>query len=186
MSKETKLHLGCGDKYIPGFIHIDYADYEHIDYRQSIVDLSMYKDDSVQLIYCCHALEYFNRHEVKDVLAEWHRVLKKGGILRLAVPNFEAMVKVYLKYNDLDHQGILGPLYGKWQNDNIKETLYHKTTYDFNSLSKLLMSANFSDIVRYDVDDTIHKDFDDYSQAYVPHMDKENGILISLNVEAIK
>ena len=28
--------------------------------------------------------------------------------------------------------------------------------------------------------------FDDYSQAYVPHMDKEHGTLISLNVEAEK
>ncbi|RPJ57790.1 MAG: methyltransferase, partial [Dehalococcoidia bacterium] len=26
----------------------------------------------------------------------------------------------------------------------------------------------------------------DYSQAYIPHMDKENGILISLNVEATR
>ena len=33
---------------------------------------------------------------------------------------------------------------------------------------------------------TGHKDYDDYSQAYVPHMDKENGLLISLNVEATK
>ena len=32
----------------------------------------------------------------------------------------------------------------------------------------------------------IHIDYDDYSQAYYPHMDKDNGILISLNVEAIK
>jgi len=27
---------------------------------------------------------------------------------------------------------------------------------------------------------------DDHSQAYLPHMDKENGILISLNIEATK
>ena len=30
------------------------------------------------------------------------------------------------------------------------------------------------------------KDYDDYSQAYIPHMDKERGILISLNVEATR
>jgi hypothetical protein len=28
--------------------------------------------------------------------------------------------------------------------------------------------------------------FDDHSQAYIPHMDKENGTLISLNIETIK
>ena len=31
-----------------------------------------------------------------------------------------------------------------------------------------------------------HSDIDDYSQAYIPHMDKDNGTLMSLNVEAIK
>ena len=27
---------------------------------------------------------------------------------------------------------------------------------------------------------------DDYSQAYVPHLDKDNGTLVSLNVQAYK
>jgi len=39
---------------------------------------------------------------------------------------------------------------------------------------------------RYDWRQTLHKDHDDHSQAYIPHMDKENGRLISLNVEAEK
>ena len=39
---------------------------------------------------------------------------------------------------------------------------------------------------RYDWRQTLHKDHDDFSQAYVPHMDKEKGLLISLNVEADK
>ena len=39
---------------------------------------------------------------------------------------------------------------------------------------------------RYDLRDTEHADIDDCSQAYLPHMDKENGVLMSLNVEATK
>lgn len=181
-----KLHLGCGSKYIPGFLHCDLADYVHIDYKQDMRDLSIFKDESIDLIYCSHALEYFDRNQVVEVLKEWFRVLKSGGMLRIAVPDFEAIVKVYLKYNDLEHQGILGPLYGKWQNSNTTETLYHKTTWDFKSLSNVLKDIGFNTIERYNVDDTIHKDYDDYSQAYIPHMDKENGILISLNIEAVK
>ena len=113
MGREIKLHLGCGKKFIPGFIHIDLADYPHIDYKRNISDLSMFEDNSVDLIYCCHAVEYFDREEVRNILKEWYRVLKKGGILRVAVPDFEAIVKVYLKYKDLNHRGILGPLYGR-------------------------------------------------------------------------
>ena len=143
----------------------------------------------MDFIYSSHSLEYFDRVEVKAVLKNWCRILKKRGVLRLAVPDFEAMVKVYLKYSDLDHQGILGPLYGKWpykaDGDKI-DTFYHKTTYDFNSLEKVLIQTGFKDVKRYDWQNTIHKDYDDYSQAYIPHMDKDNGLLISLNVEAVK
>jgi hypothetical protein len=34
--------------------------------------------------------------------------------------------------------------------------------------------------------ETEHAHVDDFSQAYIPHMDKENGILISLNIECDK
>jgi len=179
-----KLHLGSGKKYIPGFIHIDLADFPHIDYKRDISNLSLFKDNSVDLIYCCHALEYFDRQKAELALKEWHRVLKPVGILRLAVPDFEAIIKVYQKYNTLDHRGILGPLYGKMKVGN--DFIYHKTTYDFNSLKKLLESVGYKNIQRYNWYDTIHKDYDDFSQSFIPHMDKKNGLLISLNVEAEK
>jgi len=187
--EEVKLHLGCGKKYIPGFIHIDIADYSHIDYKRDIADLSIFPDESIDLIYCCHALEYFDRQEAQQkVLPEWHRVLRYGGILRLAVPDFEAMVKVYLKYHDLEHRGILGPLYGRLiaETPEGERIIYHHTVYDFNSLNNVLGAVGFRNIHRYDWSQTVHRDYDDFSQGYIPHMDNEHGILISLNVEAEK
>ena len=38
----------------------------------------------------------------------------------------------------------------------------------------------------YDWRKTEHAQFDDHSQAYLPHFEKEKGILISLNVESKK
>ena len=183
-----KLHLGCGPRYIPGFIHVDLADFPHIDHKHDISDLPMFNDNSVDLIYCSHALEYFDRIEALRVLKEWYRVLKKNGVLRIAVPDFRAIVKVYQKYEDLEHQGILGPLYGRMvvNTGDGEKILYHKTVYDFDSLKKLLESVGFKNVKNYDWRKTVHKDYDDYSQSYIPHMDKEHGVLISLNVEATK
>ena len=183
---KVKLHLGCGKRYIPGFIHIDLADYPHIDYRQEISKLPNFADKSVALIYCSHALEYFDRYEAADVLAEWRRVLKKGGVLRLAVPDFETLAEVYQKYRNLDL--IHGPLYGRMAvaTPNGEKVFYHKTCYDFESLKHLLEKCDFVDVHRYEWRNTVHKDHDDFSQAYIPHMDKEHGKLISLNVEAKK
>lgn len=183
--KKIQLHLGCWKRNIPGFIHIEQADFPHIDYKTSIDKIPMFADESVDLIYCSHAFEYFDRQEAKLVLKEWWRVLKKGGLLRLAVPDFSALLKVYEKTGDLDK--ILGPLYGRMEIFTPSpKIIYHKTIYDFISLKKLLEDNGFSQVARYDWRERIHKDFDDHSQAYYPHMDKDNGILISLNLEAVK
>ncbi len=179
-----KLHLGSGERFIPGFVHIDLADFPHVDYRHDIGRLPMIADDSVELIYSCHALEYFDRVEVVDVLTEWKRVLEPRGVLRLAVPDFEALAGVYERDHDLSR--IIGPLYGRWRIPGTDTTVYHRTVYDFASLGAVLESAGFRDVRRYDWRETIHKDYDDYSQAYIPHMDKKHGTLISLNVEATK
>jgi len=131
-------------------------------------------------------------------------VLKPGGTLRLAVPDFEAIVRVYQKYNDIEHRGILGPLFGRMGIDKtvmvshspdeiahpttITDYIYHRTVYDFNSLKKLLESVGFKNVKRYDVVEffkTLPKGYDDQSFAFIPHKDP-TGILISLNVEAKK
>lgn len=181
-----QLHLGCGKRYIPGFVHVDLADYPHVDHRQNVRTLPMFGGDSVDLIYACHVVEYFDRAEVLDVLCEWCRVLKPGGILRLAVPDFAAMAQVYQRYGDLSL--IHGPLYGCWgiKVDTGERIICHRTVYDFDALHTVLESVGLRNVHRYDWRETIHKDYDDYSQAYIPHMDKEHGILISLNLEAEK
>ena len=180
-----KLHLGSGKRYIPGFIHIDINPFPHIDYVHDISKLPMIKSNSCELIYFSHGIEYFDREEIKRALKEWKRVLKKEGIIRLAVPDFEALIKVYKKYKDLNK--IIGPLYGRWEvKSKKKKIIYHKTVYDFKSIKNVLESAGFRQVKRYNWRETIHKDYDDYSQSYIPHMQKETGLLLSLNVEATK
>lgn len=180
------LNLGCWHRNIPGFVNIDLCDMPHIHHKTSIDKLPMFEDGTVDLIYSSHSLEYFDRVEVQAVLGEWRRVLKPGGTLRLAVPDFENLVKVYGKTGTL--KNIVGPLYGRMEieTDTGPQMLYHKTVYDFASLSDLLTGCGFKDVHRYDWRETVHKDYDDHSQAYFPHMDKDNGILVSLNVEATK
>jgi predicted SAM-dependent methyltransferase len=177
---QKNLHLGCGERFLPGFIHIDCREFPHLDYVSDISKLDMLEEESIDLVYASHVLEHFHRDDIKRVLSEWYRVLKIGGVLRIAVPDFDSLVKVYRIYDDIDL--IIGSLYGR---QDYKEN-YHYIVFNFDSLKKALESVGFKDIKRYDWRETIHKDFDDYSQAYIPHMDKEYGYLVSLNIEAIK
>ena len=180
-----KLHLGCGKRYLEGYIHVDIAEFEHIDYQLPIDDLSNFKDNTAEEIYASHVLEYFDRNDVINVLTEWKRVLKPSGILRLAVPNFPKLVEVYQSSKELT--SILGPLYGKWDIGN-QEFIYHKTVYDENSLKNVLEEVGFKNIKIWNWQEFFkeQKDFDDHSQAYYPHMQKESGIHVSLNLQCEK
>lgn len=176
------LHLGCGRKYIKGFKHVDLQDFDHIDYKTSVDDLYFAKDNSVEAIYAAHVLEHFGRNEYKNVLQEWFRVLKPGGILRLSVPSFEAVVQYYTQQDD-NLEILLGLLVG---GQKVGEHDFHKMIFDKKLLTKVLQEVGFVNTAEYDWKSTNHHHIDDFSQAYLPHMDKTNGMLMSLNIEAIK
>ena len=56
-----KLHIGCGERFLPGFKHLDVRKYPHVDYVSRAEDLSMFEDNSIEEIYACHVLEHFPR-----------------------------------------------------------------------------------------------------------------------------
>lgn len=177
---ELKLHLGCGTKKINGFVNIDIREDVNPDLIDDVGKLNNVKDSSVDLIYVCHVLEHFGRHEYMKVLQRWYYTLKEGGVLRISVPDFNSIVQYYNKHKDVTK--LIGLLYG---GQTYKEN-YHYYAWDFESFSNDLKSVGFTSVRRYNWEDTEHSDVDDFSQSYLPHMDKENGMLMSLNIEATK
>ncbi len=170
-------------RHIPGYIHVDIMDAPHIDHRCLVDKLHDFTTQSVSLIYASHVLEHFGRYEVEGVLREWHRVLAPGGVLRIAVPDFAAVVEMY-EYEGLKdgRSGLVGLICGG-QRDEFD---FHKIIFDEPFLTYLLTKAGFHDIHHWDWRNTEHAHIDDFSQAYLPHMDKLNGRLMSLNLEAVK
>lgn len=175
-----KLHLGCGTKILDGYINVDVRQLPGVHIVTSIDNLSMFTDESVDLIYCCHVLEHLSRHKVQSALKEWHRVLKPGGKVQISVPNFEAIVQHYNENHELPK--LVGLLYG---GQTYPEN-YHYNIWDMATMTVLLESSGFTNAEKYDWRTKDTASIDDYSQSYLPHMDKENGLLMSLNVEATK
>ncbi|GIU68441.1 MAG: hypothetical protein KatS3mg093_328 [Candidatus Parcubacteria bacterium] len=194
-----KLHLGCGWRnFGKDWIHIDGGNYPHVVYHD--ITKLPYNDNSADIIYASHVLQYFDREEVISVLNEWYRVLKPKGLLRVAVPDFESIANLYVQ-NKFPLKNFLGPLYGKMEmgmrGGETGKIIYHKTVYDFQDLKTTLEKIGFKNVRRYDWKKTPpHNKFDDHSQSYLPSkgfvptpekpFDKEKGYLISLNVEANK
>ena len=91
-----KLNIGAGPTRIPGFIPIDRKlGTEACPLPPFVVwegkrwDLG---DDSVGEIRASHILEHFSFADVRRALAEWVRVLKPGGLMKVAVPDIELIL----------------------------------------------------------------------------------------------
>lgn len=175
-----KLHVGCGDVILAGWTNLDIDNKEGVDVTDDARTLSKIPDESCDIIYACHVLEHFGRNEVANVLKVWNKKLKKNGCLRLSVPDFSKVHLWYKKTHRLED--LLGLVIGgqKTQYD------YHKMIFDKKFLSDMLARSGFFDIKKWNWRETEHSYIDDYSQAYLPHMDKEKGLLMSLNLEAKK
>jgi predicted SAM-dependent methyltransferase len=77
-----RLNLGSGFRPIDGYENLDIKD------GNPAYPLA-YADNSVDEIRASHLLEHFSHREVQAVIRDWVRVLKPGGCLKLAVPNFD-------------------------------------------------------------------------------------------------
>lgn len=176
-----KLHLGCGNKRLDGFINVDILQTDAVDIIDDVSTLEKFENMSADLIYACHVLEHFKRKEYFKVLERWTDILRHDGTLRLSVPDFSKVCQLYsngeFKLND-----VLGLLFGG------QTYLYnfHYMVFDYDFLKKDLQKLGYRDIRIWDWKTTEHSHVDDFSQAYLPHMDKENGTIVSLNIEATK
>lgn len=181
--KFAKIHLGCGQKYIKGWFHVDALEFDHIDHVGQVDHLPFIPDNSAELIYACHVLEHFGRDTYKAALTEWFRILAPGGVLRLAVPDFRIAAELYLSGTlPRGIEDVRGLVTGG-QRERFD---YHNMIFDEPSLCEDLKGIGFRAVTRWDWRQTEHSHIDDYSQAYLPHMDKVNGTLVSLNLEANK
>lgn len=59
-------------------------------------------DGAAEVVYASHMLEHLDRAEAASFLAEARRVLRPGGILRLALPDLARQVERYRREGDAD------------------------------------------------------------------------------------
>lgn len=87
-----RLHLGCGEKYLDGYVNVDYPQSEHnvmlvrADLFADLMELD-FPTESVDEIRLHHVFEHFNRVTALALLIKWHKWLKIGGKLHIETPD---------------------------------------------------------------------------------------------------
>jgi len=86
--ERVRLNIGGGKTDLPGFVNVDRCN------GQEAYPLT-YGDGSVDEVRASHVLEHFSHTQTLAVLTEWARVLKPGGLMRVAVPDFDKVIEAF-------------------------------------------------------------------------------------------
>jgi hypothetical protein len=137
MSDQVLLDIGCGaGGPRPGHIAVD----RH--YGVEAYPLQ-FADECADGIVASHILEHFAHGQIGDVLAEWARVLKPGGTLKIAVPDFAKIAENYLS-------GVQQPTQGFVMGGQVDAADFHKALFDEASLKTALAKAGLMLIRRWE------------------------------------
>lgn len=90
------LNLGCGQRFHPAWTNLDLAPADPSIRRCDVTRPLPFEGAAFDAVYHAHLLEHLPRAQALPFLHECRRVLKPGGILRLAIPNLEAIARLYL------------------------------------------------------------------------------------------
>lgn len=119
-------------------------------------DLSSLEPSSFDGAFCSHNLEHYTPEDGITVLGELHRVLKRGGVIEVRVPDIGA-VRVKLaegaSESDMAYLSTAGPItyadmIGGWSKELDRGNDYyrHKTSFDAELLGSMLVSAGFREV----------------------------------------
>ena len=99
-------------------------------------------DSTVDLVYSCHMLEHLDQDESRVFFDESYRILKKNGIMRIVVPDFQKLIDKYESNKDVDRFIERSCLVGKKPKTLIKKVQYllqghgwHHQMFNENSLT---------------------------------------------------
>ena len=91
------VNLGCGSRIHPMWMNVDIAASHPAVMEYDLADGIPLPDQSCDAVYNSHMLEHLPKHQVPAFLKECHRVVKRGGIIRIAVPDLEQICRHYLE-----------------------------------------------------------------------------------------
>lgn len=175
------VNLGCGYRPIKDWINVDHARGPEV---QVVWDLRRglpFQDESCSAIFSEHLIEHVPREDAERLLAECHRVLASGGVLRLSTPDAGRYLRSYAGDQNFLRDPAFGEAAGTAMdrvNQIMREYGQHQWVYDGESLMILLKKCGFTSVIEQQFGQSVH--------PKMSGIDTESRAFESLYVEAVK
>ncbi|GAB5496673.1 MAG: hypothetical protein Phyf2KO_17530 [Phycisphaerales bacterium] len=198
-----KLNFGCGEEPLPGWTNIDGGDGQWFEapkadgvIRLDVFDaLAHIGDGTCDAVFSEHFFEHFSLNDGHRLIAEWARVLRPGGLVRIVTPNLERETTLYLHQFEPAPSDVIDAHRMRWLADRYErqpgEALTramvlnfgmrldgHLFVYDYETLSQSLALAGFEGITQAEFGTSEHGPLDgldrhdggETGRSWVPRM----------------
>lgn len=166
--KMRKLNLGAGTNILDGWLNSDLFPRNKRVIFLDVTHRFPFKNDMFDYISCEHMIEHISYTKGFAVLKECYRILRPGGVIRLATPEIYFLIGLFNKEKTtIQNRYINWHIENFYSNTFIKnETLVansffynfgHRFIYDFETIKNSLELAGFTDITRCEIRKSNHK-----------------------------
>lgn len=142
------LHIG-GEIVHKDWELFNIEKFEGVDHVGNAADMSRFEDETFDKVYASHILEHFDYNSemagsLHHALAEWKRVLKKGGKMFVAVPNLDRLCGLFLDKTMPfeDRMQVVRMIFGGHTNEHN----YHYMGFDKDLLLSAFVNAGFKKV----------------------------------------
>jgi predicted SAM-dependent methyltransferase len=150
----VRVYYGCGDVRQPGYVNVDVRWTPAVDLLADLEWCAIHLEDACEEVFMSHVLEHYaspgkawrgGPRTVAGALCSVGRMLRPGGLIRLAVPDFAALATLYVEGRVPLHPRILGRLVG--EQDYPQNS--HRCVFDEALLTECLVRAGFGQVERW-------------------------------------
>ena len=145
------LHLGCGQVYLAGWVNVD-LDSPKADLKCDLRRSLPCANNSVDFVHSEHLIEHLTIQEGLGLMGELYRVLKPGGVLRIATPDLGYILLRYFLF--WKRQDWIRRYRYEWMRTRAEMVNIcmrewgHQYLYDEEELKRRLREAGFRQISR--------------------------------------
>lgn len=143
-----KLNLGCGPHVKSGWVNCDIERHPGVEFADfsKAGCLQGLKSETVEVAHSEHLIEHLTYEQGQTFLKEVHRVLKKGGVLRISTPDLAMLARAYTKKDFSGYPAVWTPRNPCHGVNEGMRSWGHQFVYDKDTLVEALKSAGFSSV----------------------------------------
>lgn len=164
---KPKLQIGSGSNLLEGWLNVGISVEE--SWKGVYMDAGKrfpLPDESMNFVYSEHLFEHLTYQQAQNMLKESYRVLKPGGIMRLATPDLRFLLglyqepekplhKAYMQFSVKDDGMPASPVYVI---SRFHTNWGHQIIYDRETLTRMLEEVGFRDITSCEVGQSVHEE----------------------------